>query len=34
MRTLTFGASGAGTVVYLLLERERQVHVLAVRWLG
>lgn len=34
MRTLTFGPGGSGVVVYLVLEREREVHVLAVQWLG
>lgn len=32
MRTLIFGSFGA--VVYLILEREREVHVLLVPWIG
>ena len=32
MRTLAFGSSGG--VTYLILEREREVHVLLVQWIG
>jgi hypothetical protein len=32
MRTLAFGSSGA--VTYLILEREREVHLLLVQWVG
>ena len=32
MRTLAFG--GSGGVAYLILEREREVHVLLVQWIG
>ncbi len=32
MRTLVFGSSGA--VTYLILEREREVHLLLVQWIG
>ncbi len=32
MRTLTFDSSGG--VAYLILEREREVHVLLVQWIG
>lgn len=32
MRTLAFGGSGA--VTYLILEREREVHLLLVQWIG
>jgi hypothetical protein len=34
MRELVFGAHGEGTVTYLVLERERAVHVLVVHWVG
>jgi hypothetical protein len=34
MRELVFGAAGQGTITYLLLEREREVHVLVVQWVG
>lgn len=34
MRELVFGAAGQGIITYLLLEREREVHVLLVQWLG
>lgn len=32
MRTLAFG--GSGGIAYLILEREREVHVLLVQWIG
>jgi hypothetical protein len=32
MRTLIFGSSGAGE--YLILEQQREVHVLLVQWIG
>ncbi|MGH3932593.1 MAG: hypothetical protein ACRDTF_21765 [Pseudonocardiaceae bacterium] len=32
MRTLAFG--GSGGLAYLILEREREVHVLLVQWIG
>ncbi|MGH3693786.1 MAG: hypothetical protein ACRDRX_07325 [Pseudonocardiaceae bacterium] len=32
MRTLIFSSSGA--VVYLILEQQREVHVLLVQWIG
>jgi hypothetical protein len=31
---LVFGTAGQGTITYLLLERERDVHVLVVQWVG
>lgn len=34
MRELVFGATGEGTVTYLLLEQQREVHVLLVQWVG
>lgn len=34
MRELVFGAHGEGTVTYMVLEREREVHVLVVQWVG
>jgi hypothetical protein len=34
MRELVFGAVSQGVITYLLLEREREVHVLVVQWLG
>jgi hypothetical protein len=34
MRELVFGATGEGTVTYLLLEQQREVHVLLVQWIG
>lgn len=34
MRELVFGAHGEGTVTYLVLEREREVHMLVVQWVG
>ena len=34
MRELVFGAQGEGTVTYMVLEREREVHVLVVQWVG
>ncbi len=32
MRELVFGTHGEGTVTYLVLEYEREVHVLVVQW--
>jgi hypothetical protein len=32
MRELVFGAHSEGAVTYLLLEREREVHLLLVQW--
>lgn len=34
MRELIFGADSEGTATYLILEREREVHVLLVQWVG
>ena len=34
MRELVFGAHGEGTVTYLVLEREGEVHMLVVQWAG
>lgn len=34
MRELVFGGDGEGTVTYLILEHQREVHVLLVQWLG
>jgi hypothetical protein len=34
MRQVVFGPGARGTVTYLLLEREREVHVLLVLWLS
>jgi hypothetical protein len=34
MRELVFGTHSEGTVTYLVLEREREVHVLVVQWVG
>jgi hypothetical protein len=34
MRELMFGPEGAGTITYLLLEDQREVHLLVVQWLG
>jgi hypothetical protein len=34
MRELTFGPDGQGTITYLLLEDQREVHLLVVQWLG
>lgn len=34
MRELVFGAHGEGTVTYLVLDQEREVHVLVVQWVG
>jgi hypothetical protein len=34
MRELVFGASGEGTVTYLILEDQRRVDVLLVQWVG
>lgn len=34
MRQYVFGPNGEGLVTYLVLEREREVHVLLVEWIG
>lgn len=34
MRTLHFGPGGAGLVTYLIVEHDRQVHVLLLQWAG
>ena len=34
MRELVFGSAGEGTITYLLLERQREAHVLLVQWAG
>jgi hypothetical protein len=34
MRELVFGKQGDGTVRYLILEHQREVHVLLVQWVG
>ena len=34
MRTLTFGTSGQGKIVYLILEEQRRVDILVVVWLA
>ncbi|MGH3430344.1 MAG: hypothetical protein ACRDRI_23255 [Pseudonocardiaceae bacterium] len=34
MRELVFGADGEGTVTYLILEQQREVHVILVQWVG
>ncbi len=34
MREWMFGPSGAGSITYLLIERQREVHVLLVQWVG
>lgn len=34
MRELVFGGNGEGTVTYLILEQQREVHVLLVQWIG
>jgi hypothetical protein len=34
MRELVFGEHGAGTITYLVLERQREVHVLLIQWAG
>ena len=34
VRQLFFGPDGEGMVTYLILEREREVHVLEVQWAG
>ncbi len=34
MRELIFGAVGEGTTTYLILEQQREVHVLLVQWVG
>ncbi|MGH3925392.1 MAG: hypothetical protein ACRDTT_21470 [Pseudonocardiaceae bacterium] len=34
VRQLVFGPGGYGTVTYLILEREQQVDVLLVQWVG
>ncbi len=34
MRQLVFGPTGNGIVTYLILEDQREVHILLVQWLG
>jgi hypothetical protein len=34
MRELLFGPGGAGAITYLLLEHQREVHLLVVQWLS
>lgn len=34
MRQRVFGPGGAGQVVYLVLEEQREVHVILVQWWG
>lgn len=34
LRELVLGARGEGTVTYLILERQREVHVVLVQWIG
>jgi hypothetical protein len=34
MRELVFGPDGIGTITYLLLEDQREVHLLVVQWLS
>ncbi|GAA5171389.1 hypothetical protein GCM10023321_69880 [Pseudonocardia eucalypti] len=34
MYELVFGPAGEGAITYLLLEREREVHVLLIQWAG
>jgi hypothetical protein len=34
MRELVIGDRGQGTITYLVLEQQREVHVLLVQWLG
>ncbi len=34
MREWMFGPSGAGSITYLLIERQCEVHVLLVQWVG
>jgi|tagenome__1003787_1003787.scaffolds.fasta_scaffold18751350_2 hypothetical protein len=34
MRELIFGPGGAGAITYLLLEDQREVHLLVVQWLS
>ncbi|WP_216212631.1 hypothetical protein [Amycolatopsis aidingensis] len=34
MRELVFGQDAQGTVTYLVLEEQREVHILLVQWLG
>lgn len=34
IRTLAFGPHSEGLVTYMVLEREREVHVLEVQWVG
>ncbi len=31
---IVFGAHGEGAVIYLILEMQREVHVLVVQWIG
>ncbi len=34
VRQMTFGPQNEGMVTYLILEREREVHVLLIQWVG
>jgi hypothetical protein len=34
MRELVFGEHGSGTITYLVLEQQREVHVLLIQWTG
>jgi hypothetical protein len=34
VRRWLFGPAGAGQVIYLILERDQEVHLLLVQWLG
>jgi hypothetical protein len=34
LRELTSGERGEGTITYLVLDQQREVHVLVVHWLG
>jgi hypothetical protein len=34
MRELVFGEHGSGTITYLVLEHQREVHVLLIQWAG
>jgi hypothetical protein len=34
MRELVFGAHGEGTITYLILEQQREVHVILVQYVG
>lgn len=34
MRELVFGANGEGTTPYLIVEQQREIHVVLVQWIG